>query len=61
MERALKRLNGWQKAFFSLGSRLTLVRDCLLHMPCYYLLVCSIPMVIANKLESYKEIFYGLG
>ncbi|RVX13211.1 Transposon TX1 uncharacterized 149 kDa protein [Vitis vinifera] len=37
IERISSRLDGWQKAYLSFGGRITLIRSCLTHMPCYFL------------------------
>ena len=37
IERISRRLDGWQKAYLSLGGRITLLHSCLSHIPSYFL------------------------
>ena len=35
-EKVARRLDGWKKAFFSLGGRITLIQLCSSHFPSYF-------------------------
>lgn len=38
IEKVARRLDGWKKAFLSLGGRITSLQSCLSHIPCYFLI-----------------------
>ncbi|KAL6343054.1 hypothetical protein AAG906_017866 [Vitis piasezkii] len=69
VERISRRLDGWKKAFLSLGGRITLIQSCLSHIPSYFLSLFKIPASITSKIEkmqwSFEDMlviaFKGLG
>ena len=69
VERISRRLDGWKKAFLSLGWRITLIQSCLSHIPSYFLSLFKILASIASKIEkmqwSFEDMlviaFKGLG
>ena len=61
MERVSKRLDGWRRAYFSLGGRLTLVQACLFSIPIYYLSLFKIPVGVAKRVEKMMRTFFGQG
>ncbi|RVW50855.1 putative mitochondrial protein [Vitis vinifera] len=61
VERISRRLDGWKKAYLSLGGRITLIQSCLSHIPSYFLSLFKIPVSIASKIEKMQRIFFGLG
>ncbi|KAJ9671271.1 hypothetical protein PVL29_027318 [Vitis rotundifolia] len=52
VERISRRLDGWKKAFLSLGGRITLIQSCLSHIPSYFLSLFKISSSIASKIEK---------
>ncbi|RVW93876.1 Transposon TX1 uncharacterized 149 kDa protein [Vitis vinifera] len=61
VERILRRLDGWKKAFLSLGGRITLIQFCLSHIPSYFLSLFKIPVSIASKIEKMQRDFLWSG
>ncbi|RVW35045.1 hypothetical protein CK203_079833 [Vitis vinifera] len=61
VERISRRLDGWKKAYLSLGGRITLIQSCLSHIPSYFLSLFKIPVSIASKIEKMQRDFFGLG
>ena len=59
LERMEKKLSGWKRFYLSKGGRLTLVKITLSSLPMYYLSLFVIPIAVANRLEVFREIFYG--
>ena len=57
IERILKRLDGWQKAFLSFGGRITLIKSYLTHMPCYFLSLFKILASVVAKIERLQRDF----
>ena len=57
VERISRRLNGWKKAFLSLGGRITLIQSGLSHIPSYFLSLFKIPVSIASKIEKMQRDF----
>ena len=57
VERISRRLDGWKKAFLSLGGRITLILSCLSHIPSYFLSLFKIPVSIASKIEKMQRDF----
>lgn len=51
------RLDGWKKAFLSLGGRITLIQSCLMHIPSYYLSLFKISASIALRIEKLRRDF----
>ena len=51
IERISQRLDGWQKAYLSLGGRITLIHSCLSHIPSYFVSLFKIPASMAAKIE----------
>ena len=56
-ERISRRLDGWQKTYLSFGGRITLIRSCLSHMPCYFLSLFKLPVSVAAKIERLQRDF----
>ncbi|RVW17381.1 LINE-1 retrotransposable element ORF2 protein [Vitis vinifera] len=61
VERISRRLDGWKKAYLSLGGRITLIQSCLSHILSYFLSLFKIPVSIASKIEKMQRDFFGLG
>ncbi|RVX00013.1 putative ribonuclease H protein [Vitis vinifera] len=61
VERISKRLDGWKKAFLSLGGRITLIQSSLSHVPSYFLSLFKIPVSIASKIEKLQRDFLWFG
>ncbi|KAL6312635.1 hypothetical protein AAG906_019528 [Vitis piasezkii] len=57
VERISRRLDGWKKAYLSLGGRITLIQSCLSHIPSYFLSLFKIPVSIASKIEKMQRDF----
>ena len=60
VERISRRLDGWKKAYLSLGGRITLIQSCLSHIPSYFLSLFKIPVSIASKIEKMQRDFLNL-
>ena len=54
-------MDGWKKAFLSLGERITLIQSCLSHIPNYFLSLFKIPVSIASKIEKMQRDFLWSG
>ena len=61
VERILRRLDGWKKAFLSLGGRITSIQSCLSHIPSYFLSLFKIPSSMASKIEKMQRDFIWSG
>ncbi|KAJ9685197.1 hypothetical protein PVL29_017290 [Vitis rotundifolia] len=61
VERISRRLDGWKKAFLSLGGRITLIQSSLSHIPSYFLSLFKIPASIASKIEKLQRDFLWFG
>ena len=61
VERISRRLDGWKKAYLSLGGRITLIQSCLSHIPSYFLSLFKIPASIASKIEKMQRDFIWSG
>ncbi|RVW37833.1 putative mitochondrial protein [Vitis vinifera] len=61
VERISRRLDGWKKAYLSLGGRITLIQSCLSHIPSYFLSLFKIPVSIASKIEKMQRDFLWSG
>ena len=61
IERISRRLDGWQKAYFSFGGRITLNHSCLSHIPNYFLSLFKIPASVVAKIERLQRNFLWLG
>ncbi|RVX08445.1 putative ribonuclease H protein [Vitis vinifera] len=61
IERICRRLDGWQKAYLSLGGRITLQHSCLSHIPSYFLSLFKIPASVAAKVERMQQDFLWSG
>ncbi|KAL6346450.1 hypothetical protein AAG906_033246 [Vitis piasezkii] len=61
IERISRRLDGWKKAYLSLGGRMTLIQSCLSHIPSYFLSLFKIPVSIASKIEKMQRDFLWSG
>ena len=57
IERILRRLDGWKKAYLSLGRRITLIHSCLSPIPNYFLSLFKIPTTVAGKIERLQRDF----
>lgn len=56
MERCLA---NWKRLYLLKGGRLTLIKSALSNLPTFYLSLFPILIVVAKKLETFSEIFYG--
>ncbi|RVW99862.1 Transposon TX1 uncharacterized 149 kDa protein [Vitis vinifera] len=61
VERISRRLDGWKKAYLSLGGRIMLIQSCLSHIPSYFLSLFKIPASIASKIEKMQRNFLWSG
>ncbi|RVW80650.1 hypothetical protein CK203_044356 [Vitis vinifera] len=61
VERISRRLDGWKKAYMSLGGRITLIQSCLSHIPSYFISLFKIPVSIASKIEKMQRDFLWSG
>ncbi|RVW26926.1 putative ribonuclease H protein [Vitis vinifera] len=61
VERISRRLDGWKKAYLSLGGRITLIQSCLSHIPSYFLSLFKISISIASKIEKMQRDFLWSG
>ena len=61
IERISRRLDGWQKTYLSFGNRITLIKSCLTHMPCYFLSLFKIPALVVAKIERLQGDFLWSG
>ncbi|RVX05281.1 Transposon TX1 uncharacterized 149 kDa protein [Vitis vinifera] len=61
VERISSRLDGWQKAYLSLGGRITLIQSCLSHLPSYFLSLFKMPASVAAKIERLQRDFLWSG
>ena len=61
VERISRRLDGWKKAYLSLGGKITLIQSCLSHIPSYFLSLFKIPVSIASKIEKMQRDFLWSG
>ena len=52
-----QRLDGWQKAYLSLGGRITLIHSCLSHIPSYFISLFKILALVAAKIERLQKDF----
>ncbi|RVW70239.1 putative ribonuclease H protein [Vitis vinifera] len=57
IERISQRLDGWQKAYLSLGGRITLIHSCLSHIPSYFISLFKILALVAAKIERLQKDF----
>ena len=60
-EKVVRRLDGWKKAFLSLGGRITLIQSCLSHIPSYFLSLFRIPVSVAKRLKKLQRDFLWSG
>ena len=61
VERISRRLDGWKKAYLSLGGRITLIQSCLSHIPSYFVSLFKIPVSIASKIKKMQRDFLWSG
>ena len=61
LNRVSRRLDGWKKAFLSVGERITLIQSCLSHIPSYFLSLFKVPISIALRIEKLQRDFLWLG
>ncbi|RVX01566.1 DUF724 domain-containing protein 7 [Vitis vinifera] len=61
VERISRRLDGWKKAYLSLGGRITLIQSCLSHIPSYFVSLFKIPVSIASKIKKMQKDFLWSG
>ena len=61
IERISRRLDGWQKTYLSFGNRITLIKSCLTHMPCYFISLFKILASVATKIERLQRDFLWSG
>ena len=61
IERILRRLDEWQKAYLFFGGRITLIQSCLIHMPSYFLSLFKIPASVSAKIERLQRDFLWSG
>ena len=61
IERISRRLDGWQKAYLSLGGRITLLQSCLSHITSYFISLFKIPASVAAKVERMQRDFLWSG
>ncbi|RVW63563.1 putative ribonuclease H protein [Vitis vinifera] len=61
VERISRRLDGWKKAFLSMGGRITLIQSSMSHIPSYFLSLFKIPASIASKIEKLQRDFLWSG
>ncbi|RVW41560.1 putative ribonuclease H protein [Vitis vinifera] len=53
---------GWvEKAYLSLGGRITLIQSCLSHIPSYFVSLFKIPVSIASKIKKMQKDFLWSG
>ena len=57
LDRVSSKLDGWKKAFLSLGGRITLIQSSLTHIPSYFLSLFKIPISIALRIEKLQRDF----
>ena len=50
-----------EKAFLSLGRRITLIQSCLSHIPSYFLSIFKVPISIALRIEKLQKDFFWSG
>ncbi|RVW46854.1 Transposon TX1 uncharacterized 149 kDa protein [Vitis vinifera] len=55
VERISRRLDGWKKAYLSLGGRITLIQSCLSHIPSYFLPSLKSQLQLLQRLRRCKE------
>ena len=60
VDRFERRLSGWKSKYISKGGRLTLIKSVLLSLSTYCLSLFSLPVLVANKLESIQRISLGV-
>ncbi|RVW28428.1 putative ribonuclease H protein [Vitis vinifera] len=61
IERILRRLNEWKKAYLSFGGKITLIHSCLSHIPSYFLSLFKIFASMAAKIERLQRDFLWSG
>ncbi|RVX06232.1 hypothetical protein CK203_027573 [Vitis vinifera] len=61
IERISRRLDEWKKTYLSFGNRITLIKSCLTHMPCYFLSLFKIPASVVAKIERLQRDFLWSG
>ena len=61
VERISRRLDGWKKAFLSLGGRITLIQSSLSHIPSYFLSLFKIPVSIVSEIGKLQRDFLWFG
>ena len=61
LDKVSRRLNGWKKAFLSLGGKITLIQSCLSHIPSYFLSLFKVPTSIALRIEKLQRDFLWSG
>ena len=61
IERILRRLNDWKKAYLSFGGKITLIHSCLSHIPSYFLSLFKIFASMAAKIERLQRDFLWSG
>ena len=57
VEKVGKRLDGWKKAVFSKGGRLTMIQLVLSSIPIYFMSLFKLPKVVAGLLEKMMQQF----
>ena len=57
IDRVSRRLDGWKKAFLSLGGRITLILSCLSHILSYFLSLFKILASLASRIEKMQKGF----
>ena len=57
MDRVSRRLDGWKRAFLSLGGRITLIQSCFSHIPNYFLSLFKILASVALRIEKLQRDF----
>ena len=61
VNKVVKRLDGWKKAFLSRGGRLTLIQSVLSSLPIYYLSLFKAPSSVIRSLEKLMRDFFWEG
>ena len=54
IERILRRLDGWKKAYLSLDGRITLIYSCLSHISNYFLSLFKTPATVAGNAKGFS-------
>jgi hypothetical protein len=60
IEKIEHRLASWKTMYLSTGGRVTFIKSTLSNLPMYFMSLFPIPAGVANRIESFSIISYGV-